>query len=82
MRGESEGPPFLKDGRGCEEDMGKLCLRLAELLGLLINMRVSIASCSRTFCSEMWAPNRELRGAWAGLGWPGVCGPAWCDVDI
>ena len=40
-------------GRGCEAELGKACLRLAELPGLLMKRRDSIASCSRTLvCGE------------------------------
>jgi hypothetical protein len=45
--------PWLDVGRGCEAEVGKACLRLAELPGLLMKRSDSMAVCSRTsVCGE------------------------------
>jgi hypothetical protein len=51
------------EGRGCEAKLGKACLRLAELPGLLMKRSDSIASCSRTLvCGDAsMASDRALR---------------------
>ena len=60
----------VRGGRGCEAELGKACLRLAELPGLLMKRRDSIASCSRTLvCGETSiASERAGRCCWRLLG--------------
>lgn len=77
---ELRGVSWLAKGPGeCEGEMS--CFKLAELLGLLRNMRVSTASFSLLlWCAEKTPPSAMASALdWppSGDGWAGVRGEAW-----